>query len=290
MRQIRQVANWIRIHFRTSNLSVERHFMVSQSLGRGCCPLWTGANRGDYSWGSTRCVVSICPMEIIAVELLFALIKQFAPIAPMTILPLPLSLPLPLPQWESLRNEYLFKRQTKAKWATVNGAQVLFHRQYQSHFPLHSSPLPCCPLCWQHMVQIFDLTIRRKYNNLAEYAKVSPSPSPSPSHSQWVVSNACHIHAAWHWLPQRATCNALHKMLICRRSDNRRNASWGCDGGRDCGGNDDDDCSSVRWLNHSAELCNVRELMPSTNVKVKWCSRYIPCTCNLECMKRIKNS
>lgn len=136
-----------------------------------------------------------------------------------------------------------------------------------------------------HMVQIFDLTIRRKYNNLAEHAKVSLS--QSPLHSQWVVSNACHIQPAWHWLPQRATCNALHKMLICRRSDNRRNASWGSDGGRDCGGNGDGngDCSSTRWLNHSAELCNVRELMRTTNVKVKWGKRCIPCNWSGYCMK-----
>lgn len=237
---------------------------------------WTGANRGDYSWSSTRCAVSICPMEIIAVELLFALIKQFARIAPMTILPF---LPFPSPFSNGSHCVMSIYLNGKRK---PNEPLSMELRCCSSISNSRTSLPPLSPFVLAaHMMQIFDLTIRRKYNNLAEHAKVSPSQSPSPSslHSQWVVSNACHIQPAWHWLPQRATGNALHKMLICRSSDNRRNASWGSDGGRDCGGNGDGngDCSSTRWLNHSAELCNVRELMRTTNVKVKWCKRCIPC-------------
>lgn len=146
---------------------------------------WTGANRGDYSWSSTRCAVSICPMEIIAVELLFALIKQFARIAPMTILP-----------------SLLFPFLSPCSNGSHCVMSIYLNGKRKPNEPL-SMELRCCfsisnsrtslpPLSpfvlAAHMVQIFDLTIRRKYNNLAEHAKVSqspsPSPSPSPLHSQ----------------------------------------------------------------------------------------------------------
>lgn len=112
-------------------------------------------------------------MEIIAVELLFALIKQFARTAPMTIPP-----PSPCPVSNGshcVMSIYLNgKRKPNEPLSMELSCCFSISISRTSLSPLATLPFVLAA----HMVQIFDLTIRRKYNNLAEHAKVSQSPSP----------------------------------------------------------------------------------------------------------------